>query len=89
VLAGLLVLGAAVLYATNYKEVREINIFAVVLLVQSLPFVAALALALVERTPFNDFAYWRALETRLGELVTRRSAPAPSPAPAKQPELVQ
>ena len=41
VMAGLLILGAVVLYATNIKEVREINIFAVVLLVQSLPFIAA------------------------------------------------
>ena len=28
---------------TNYKQVREINIFAVVLVVQSLPFLAAVA----------------------------------------------
>jgi hypothetical protein len=40
-LAGLLILSAAVLVLTNYKEIREINIFAVVLVVQSLPFIAA------------------------------------------------
>ena len=90
-LAGLLIAGAAVLVATNIKDVREINIFAVVLLVQSLPFLAAVALALIERTPLNDFAYWRTLEARLGELVHRRVGrrPAAAPAPAKQPELVQ
>ncbi len=40
-LAGLLIVGAIVLVATNNKEVREINIFALVLVVQSLPFLAA------------------------------------------------
>ncbi len=87
VLAGLLIAGAAVLVATNIKDVREINIFAVVLLVQSLPFVAAVALALFERTQLNDFAYWRTLEARLGELIARRPERAPAPA-AKRPELV-
>jgi len=74
-----------VLVATNIKDVREINIFAIVLLVQSLPFIAAAGLAVFERTPLNDFATWRALEARLGELVARR--PQAAPAPAKRPEL--
>ena len=86
VLAGLLILGAVVLVATNIKDVREINIFAAVLLVQSLPFVAAAGLALFERTRLNDFATWRTLEARVGELIARR--PQPAPAPAKRPELV-
>jgi exo-beta-1,3-glucanase (GH17 family)/cellulose synthase/poly-beta-1,6-N-acetylglucosamine synthase-like glycosyltransferase len=91
VLAGLLILGAVVLVATNYKQVREINIFAAVLVVQSLPFIAAVALAMFERTPLNDFATWRALDARLGEFVARRlgRAPTPAPAPVKQAELVQ
>ena len=87
VLAGLLVLGATVLVATNIKGVREINIFAAVLLVQSLPFIAALALALFERTRLNDFATWRTLEARLGELTVRRPASAPAPI-TKRTELV-
>ena len=91
VLAGLLILGAVVLVATNVKQVREINIFAVVLLVQSLPFIAAVGLAMIERTQLNDFAYWRTLDARVGEFVTRRlgRAPTPAPAPVKQTELVQ
>jgi exo-beta-1,3-glucanase (GH17 family)/cellulose synthase/poly-beta-1,6-N-acetylglucosamine synthase-like glycosyltransferase len=93
VLAGLLLLGAFVLVMTNYKQVREINIFAIVLVVQSLPFIAAVALAVIERTQLNDFAYWRALDARLGELFARRpariAAPAPAPAVVKQTELVQ
>ena len=71
---GLLILGAIVLVVTNYKEVREINIFALVLVVQSLPFIAAVGLAVIERTRLNDFAYWR---RRRGA----RHAPAAGPAP--------
>ncbi|HEY6861432.1 MAG TPA: glycosyltransferase [Pseudolabrys sp.] len=95
VLAGLLIVGAVVLVATNVKEIREINIFAVVLLVQSLPFVAAVGLAVIERTRLNDFAYWRHLESRVSELlpITRRNATmaeATRTAPAPKPgELIQ
>jgi hypothetical protein len=80
----LLILGAVTLYVTNVKEVREIYIFAAVLAIQSLPFVAALALALIERSSLNDFATWRAMQARLGELVPRRSAPVPLPAPVTE-----
>src|SRR5215468_10840954 len=95
VLAGLLILGAVVLVMTNYKEIREINIFAVVLVVQSLPFVAAVVLAVVERTRLNDFAYWRSLEARVVAAlpIARRTATmaeATRTAPAPKPgELVQ
>ena len=92
VLAGLLILGAVVLVATNVKEVHEINIFAVVMLVQSLPFIAAVALAVFERTRLNDFATWRALEAKLGGLVPRRGAIAKATTAASVPtqtELVQ
>jgi hypothetical protein len=66
-----------------------------VLLIQSLPFVAAVGLAVIERTRLNDFAYWRSLEARIAEIlpITRRSAriaEATSTAPASKPgELVQ
>ena len=95
ILAGLLLLGAAVLYTFNVKEIHEINIFAVVLVVQSLPFIAAVGLAVIERTRLNDFAYWRSLEARAGELlpITRRTATVAEiarPTPAPEPgELVQ
>jgi cellulose synthase/poly-beta-1,6-N-acetylglucosamine synthase-like glycosyltransferase len=95
ILAGLLILGAIALVLTNYKEVREINIFAFVLVVQSLPFIAAVGLAVIERTRLNDFAYWRNVEARVTRLlpVLRRSsalAKAPQPVPTQNPgELVQ
>jgi hypothetical protein len=95
VLAGLLILGAIVLVWTNYKEVREIDIFALVLVVQSLPFIAAVGLAVVERTRLNEFAYWHSVEARVARLlpVLRRNGAmekAPQPIPTQNPgELVQ
>jgi exo-beta-1,3-glucanase (GH17 family)/glycosyltransferase involved in cell wall biosynthesis len=68
VLGGLLALGAAVVFATNDDRVREINLFGFVLLVQSIPFLAAVALAAFESSPLNDFALLRNLEARLAEL---------------------
>ena len=58
VLAALLLIGAVIVVATNYKQIREINIFAVVLVVQSLPFLAAVAIGALEASRFNNFAYW-------------------------------
>jgi hypothetical protein len=96
VLAGLLILGAVVLVATNVKEVRELNIFAGVLVIQSLPFIAAVVLAVVERTRLNDFATWHAADARIAELFSFRrraaavTAEAVSTAPVqKQTELAQ
>ena len=94
VLSVLLIGGAVILVETNIKEVREINIFAGVLVIQSLPFVAAVAIALLERSRINDFATWRAIETQFGELIGRRpariaEAVAPAPVAQKQPELAQ
>jgi hypothetical protein len=71
VIAGLLMVGALTLVVTNYKEVHEINIFAIVLVVQSLPFLAAVAIALIEDTRLNSLAYWHGVEARLLELLPR------------------
>jgi exo-beta-1,3-glucanase (GH17 family)/cellulose synthase/poly-beta-1,6-N-acetylglucosamine synthase-like glycosyltransferase len=64
-IAALLIVGALTLVITNYKQVHEINIFAGVLLVQSLPFLAAVGIAAIEGTRFNSFAYWRGIEARI------------------------
>jgi exo-beta-1,3-glucanase (GH17 family)/cellulose synthase/poly-beta-1,6-N-acetylglucosamine synthase-like glycosyltransferase len=79
VLAGLLLLGALTLVVTNYKQVHEINIFAAVLVVQSLPFLAAVAIAVIEGTRVNSFAYWRALEARALEWLPRSKTIAETP----------
>jgi cellulose synthase/poly-beta-1,6-N-acetylglucosamine synthase-like glycosyltransferase len=61
IMAMLLMTGALTVLATNYKQIHEINIFAVVLAVQSLPFLAAVAMAALDGSRFNEFAYWRKL----------------------------
>lgn len=95
ILAGLLITGSVVLISTNYKEIREINLFAVVLLVQSLPFIAAVGLAVMERTRLNEFVYWRSLETRVTELLpigrrnTSMAEVTPTVPVTKPGELIQ
>jgi len=74
VIGALLIIGAITLVATNYKQVREINIFASVLVVQCLPFLAAVALAAIEGTRFNSFAYWRELEAKIAPIAAKLSA---------------
>ena len=81
VIGGLMVVGAIVVIATNWERVREVNIFAGVLLVQSLPFLAAVAIALLEGSRINDLAFWRGVEARVVEMVRRRAL-AKTPAPA-------
>jgi hypothetical protein len=85
VMAALLLIGAALVVINNHTQIREINLFAVVLVVQSLPFLAATALALIEGSRFNEFAYWRSVEAKVAENLQR---PAPiAEAPAQLPVL--
>ncbi|HZJ13071.1 MAG TPA: glycosyl transferase family 2, partial [Methyloceanibacter sp.] len=81
VLGGLLVLGALTLHLTNEQRVHEIAIFSAVLIVQSLPFLAAVGLALIERSPLNAFATWR----RFASLATYRPRLPRGPAPTAGP----
>ena len=79
VLAALLLIGAALVVMTNYKQIHEVNIFAGVLVVQSLPFLAAVAIALIEGSRFNQFAYWRTVEAKVAETLPRPTTVAESP----------
>jgi drug/metabolite transporter (DMT)-like permease len=79
ILAGLLLAGAATLVVTNVKEIREINIFAAVLVVQSLPFLAAAFIALVEGTRFNSLAYWRGIGVKAAVLLPQPKVIAEQP----------
>jgi hypothetical protein len=45
-----------------------------VLVVQSLPFVAAVALAVIEGTRFNSFAYWREVGARIAPVAAKLTA---------------
>ena len=71
VVAALLLVGALTLVITNYKQVHEINIFAVVLVVQSLPFLSAAALATIEGTRFNSFVFWHGIEAKIAATAAR------------------
>jgi len=73
VIATLLLAGSMTLIETNYNVVREINIFAAILVIQSVPFLAAVVLALLERSPLNDLAAWRAIEARMLALLPHRA----------------
>ena len=79
VIGVLLLVGAAVLVVTNGpKEVREIYIFAGVLVLQSLPFLAAVAIALLENSRINSFAFWRNSAVRTAELIGLRPVSLPT-----------
>ena len=74
ILGGLLIIGALALIATNHEHIREIYLFAGVLVLQSLPFLAAVAIATLEGSRVNDFAFWRAVEARLSDVLPSRAA---------------
>ena len=93
VMATLLLIGAALVVITNYKQVRELNIFAAVLVIQSLPFLSAVFVALLEGSHFNEFGYWRRVEAKVAETLPRptpvtAAAEAPAQLPASQETVV-
>jgi hypothetical protein len=74
--------------ATNYKQIHEVNIFALVLVVQSLPFLAAVAIAVLEASRFNKFAYWRSVEAKVAAQLPQPQPAAVTEAPADQKSVV-
>src|SRR5580692_570055 len=86
VIGVLLLIGAAVLVVTNsFKEVREIYIFAAVLVLESLPFLSAVAIAILENSRVNAFAFWRNASIRTAELIGLRPVAMPTVAGPSQP----
>jgi exo-beta-1,3-glucanase (GH17 family)/cellulose synthase/poly-beta-1,6-N-acetylglucosamine synthase-like glycosyltransferase len=80
VIGVLLLVGAIVLVVTNsFKEVREIYIFAAVLVLESLPFLSAVAIALLENSRVNEFSFWRNSAVRTAELIGLRPVAIPTP----------
>jgi cellulose synthase/poly-beta-1,6-N-acetylglucosamine synthase-like glycosyltransferase len=82
VLAVLLLAGAVLVAVKNPKQITELYIFAGVLVVQSLPFIAAVVIAALEGSRFNEFAYWRGVEAKVADTLPR---PAAAEAPAQVP----
>ncbi|MCA1413559.1 glycosyltransferase [Bradyrhizobium sp. NBAIM20] len=86
VIGTLLLVGAGVLIATNsYKQITEIYIFAGVLVLQSLPFLAAVAIAILELSRINSFQFWRDSAIRTAELIGLRPVALPHPSTTPQP----
>ncbi len=82
----LLLVGAAVLVVTNnFKEVREIYVFAAVLVLESLPFLSAVAIAILENSRLNAFSFWRNSAIRTAELIGLRPVAMPTVAGPSQP----
>jgi exo-beta-1,3-glucanase (GH17 family)/cellulose synthase/poly-beta-1,6-N-acetylglucosamine synthase-like glycosyltransferase len=86
VIGVLLLVGAAVLVATNnYKHVREIYIFAAVLVLESLPFLSAVGIAILENSRVNQFSFWRKSAIRTAELIGLRPVAIPTVVGSSQP----
>lgn len=86
VIGVLLLVGAAVLVVTNsQKEVREIYVFAAVLVLESLPFLSAVAIAILENSRLNSFSFWRDTGVRTAELIGLRPVAMPKVAGTSQP----
>ncbi|MEA2867488.1 MAG: hypothetical protein QOE39_2203 [Bradyrhizobium sp.] len=82
----LLLVGATVLIVTNNsKEVREIYVFAAVLVLESLPFLSAVAIAVLENSRVNAFSFWRNTGVRTAELIGLRPVAMPTVVGASPP----
>src|SRR5213078_2266872 len=80
VIGALLLIGSGVLIASNtYRQITEIYIFAAVLVLQSLPFLAAVAIAILELSRINSFQFWRDSAIRTAELIGLRPVALPTP----------
>jgi exo-beta-1,3-glucanase (GH17 family)/cellulose synthase/poly-beta-1,6-N-acetylglucosamine synthase-like glycosyltransferase len=77
VIGALLLVGAVVLVVFNMKGVREIDIFAGVLVLQSLPFLSAVAIAILENSRANQFSFWKQSAIRAAELIGLRREAVP------------
>ncbi len=90
VIGVLLLAGAGVLIVTNNaKQIREIYIFAAVLVLESLPFLSAVAIALLEGSRINSFAFWRNTGVRTAELIGLRPVAMPTVAGPSQPAATE
>lgn len=84
VIGALLLIGAGVLIASNnFRQITEIYIFAGVLVLQSLPFLAAVAIAILELSRINSFQFWHDGAIRTAELIGLRPVALPTPGNAQ------
>jgi hypothetical protein len=67
------------------KQIHEIYVFAAVLVLESLPFLSAVAIAILETSRINSFSFWRNSAVRTAELIGLRPEAMPTVASAPQP----
>ncbi|WP_238121257.1 MULTISPECIES: glycosyltransferase [unclassified Xanthobacter] len=90
-LGGLLLLAGIALIVLNnmpgvaltkndWRHIREINLYGIALMVQSLPFAAAALIGWFENSRLNDFALWRAIIAKVAPLLPRRLTSSRPPA---------
>jgi hypothetical protein len=72
-----LLLSAVALHMTNWHVVVEIDLFALALAVQALPFLAAALIGWLEGSPLNSPVTWVALRARAMALLPVRSGTRP------------
>jgi exo-beta-1,3-glucanase (GH17 family)/cellulose synthase/poly-beta-1,6-N-acetylglucosamine synthase-like glycosyltransferase len=90
VIGVLLLVGAGVLVASNsFKQIHEIYVFAAVLVLESLPFLSAVAIAILESSRINSFAFWRNTGVRTAELIGLRPVAMPTVAGPSQPVVTE
>ncbi|GAA3856066.1 glycosyltransferase [[Pseudomonas] carboxydohydrogena] len=77
VIGALLLVGAVVLVAFNKDHVREIYVFAAVLVLESLPFLSAVGIAILETSRANQFGFWKQSAIRAAELIGLRREAMP------------
>jgi exo-beta-1,3-glucanase (GH17 family)/cellulose synthase/poly-beta-1,6-N-acetylglucosamine synthase-like glycosyltransferase len=90
VIGVLLLIGAGVLIASNsFKQIHEIYVFAAVLVLESLPFLSAVAIAILESSRINSFSFWRSTGVRTAELIGLRPVAMPTIAGPSQPVVTE
>ncbi|HEY2528470.1 MAG TPA: hypothetical protein VGJ20_11095, partial [Xanthobacteraceae bacterium] len=67
------------------KQIHEIYIFAAVLVLESLPFLSAVAIAILEQSRINAFSFWRDSAVRSAELIGLRPVAMPTVVSASRP----
>ncbi|WP_316206194.1 MULTISPECIES: glycosyltransferase [unclassified Bradyrhizobium] len=77
VIGALLLIGAGILIGTNTYQITELYIFAAVLILESLPFLSAVAIAVLEMSRLNSFEFWRYSAVRTAELIGLRPVYVP------------
>lgn len=83
VIGGGLLLSAIALRMTNWHAVVEIDLFALALAIQSLPFLAAAVIGWLEGSALNAFAPWLAMRERALGLIPGRLAASQTILPEK------